>query len=182
MHKAATVKSRSFLSAASAALAAVIVVTAGAWQNAHAQTTFEGEPYDKDVVIRNLTKRSYSPYAGRNFPTRVYWGDTHLHTALSLDARAFGVTLGPEDAFRFARGEEITATTGDQVKLSRPLDFLVVSDHGEALGVMNAVIAGGRFRCFGSGVGVLRVGAIRPNGLGAERKTESLRTTGGESK
>ena len=36
---------------------------------------------------------SYSPYAGRKFPTRVYWGDTHLHTNLSLDARAFGVTL-----------------------------------------------------------------------------------------
>ena len=46
----------------------------------------------------------YSPYAGRNFPTKVLWGDTHLHTNLSLDARAFGVTLGPEEAYRLARG------------------------------------------------------------------------------
>ena len=47
----------------------------------------------------------YSPYAGRNYPTRVLWGDTHLHTANSLDAAAFGNTLGPEEAYRFGRGE-----------------------------------------------------------------------------
>ena len=59
--------------------------------------------------------RGYSPYAGRGFPTQVYWGDTHLHTNNSLDARAFGVTLGPEEAYRFARGEEVTATHGERV-------------------------------------------------------------------
>ena len=53
-------------------------------------------------------KRGYSPYAGRNFPTQVYWGDTHLHTSNSLDARAFGTTLGPEEAYRLARGEELS--------------------------------------------------------------------------
>ncbi len=73
----------------------------------------------------------YSPYAGRNFPTRVLWGDTHLHTANSLDAAAFGNTLGPEEALRFARGEEIVSSSGQRVKLSRPLDFLVVADHAE---------------------------------------------------
>jgi hypothetical protein len=76
----------------------------------------------------------YSPYAGRNFPTRVLWGDTHLHTANSLDAAAFGNTLGPEPAYRFARGEEVVSSSGQPVKLSRPLDFLVVADHAEALG------------------------------------------------
>jgi hypothetical protein len=84
----------------------------------------------------------YSPYAGRNFPTRVYWGDTHLHTSLSLDARAFGVTLGPEDAYRFARGEEVAASHGERVKLSRPLDWLVVTDHSDAMGAMNEIVAG----------------------------------------
>jgi hypothetical protein len=79
-------------------------------------------------------KPSYSPYAGRNFPTRVLWGDTHLHTANSLDAAAFGNTLGPEEAYRFARGEEVTSSSGQRVKLSRPLDFLVVADHAEGLG------------------------------------------------
>ena len=76
----------------------------------------------------------YSPYAGRNFPTRVLWGDTHLHTANSLDAAAFGNTLGPEPAYRFARGEEVVSSSGQTVRLSRPLDFLVVADHAEGLG------------------------------------------------
>ena len=76
-----------------------------------------------------LKSKGYSPYAGKNFPTRVLWGDTHLHTRLSLDARAFGATLGPEDAYRFACGEEITSSHGEQVKLSRPPDWLDVPDH-----------------------------------------------------
>ena len=90
-----------------------------------------------------LFKRpGYSPYAGRAFPTRVYWGDTHLHTNLSLDARAFGVTLGVEEAYRFARGEEVTATHGERIKLSRPLDWLVITDHSDGLGAMNEIIKG----------------------------------------
>jgi hypothetical protein len=91
---------------------------------------------------RIFKKPGYSPYAGRNFPTRVYWGDTHLHTNLSLDARAFGVTLGVEEAYRFARGEEVTATHGERVKLSRPLDWLVIADHSDGLGAMNEIIKG----------------------------------------
>ena len=58
-------------------------------------------------------KKSYSPYAGRSFPTRVFWGDTHLHTSNSLDARAMGCILGPEEAFRFARGDEVTSSHGE---------------------------------------------------------------------
>ena len=76
----------------------------------------------------------YSPYAGRNYPTRVLWGDTHLHTANSLDAAAFGNTLGPEPAYRFVRGEEVVSASGQPARLSRPLDFLVVADHAEGLG------------------------------------------------
>lgn len=76
----------------------------------------------------------YSPYAGRNFPTQVLWGDTHLHTGNSMDAGAFGATLTPEDAHRFASGEEVISSRGLQVKLSRPLDFLVVADHSDNMG------------------------------------------------
>ena len=89
-----------------------------------------------------LKATGYSPYAGKNFPTRVLWGDTHLHTKLSLDARAFGATLGPEEAYRFARGDEVTSSHGEQIKLSRPLDWLVVADHSDALGAMDEVVAG----------------------------------------
>jgi len=97
---------------------------------------------DKEAVKNAIKAPSYSPYAGRNFPTMVLWGDTHLHTSLSLDARAFGVTLGPEEAFRFARGEEVTASYGDRVKLSRSLDWLVIADHSDGMGAMNEIIKG----------------------------------------
>ncbi|WP_234027167.1 DUF3604 domain-containing protein [Erythrobacter sp. KY5] len=68
------------------------------------------------------------------YPDRPYWGDTHLHTDNSVDAFGFGVRLGPEAALRFARGETVTATTGSEARLARPLDFLVISDHSDALG------------------------------------------------
>jgi hypothetical protein len=79
-------------------------------------------------------QKHFSPYAGRNFPTAVYWGDTHLHTGMSMDAGAFGARLKPADGYRFARGEELTSSTGLKVKLSRPLDFLVVADHSDNMG------------------------------------------------
>ena len=93
----------------------------------------------KDEVAPLYKAPGYSPYAGRNYPTRVLWGDTHLHTANSLDAAAFGNTLGPEPAYRFARGEAVVSSSGQPVRLSRPLDFLVVADHAEGLGSTCAV-------------------------------------------
>jgi hypothetical protein len=87
-------------------------------------------------------QKHFSPYAGRNFPTQVYWGDTHLHTGLSMDAGAFGARLTPVDAYRFARGEELTSSTGLQVRLSRPLDFLVVADHSDNMGFFPRLYAG----------------------------------------
>src|SRR5689334_23674260 len=77
---------------------------------------------------------NYSPYADRDFPTRPLFGDTHLHTAVSFDAGAFGARLKPRDAYRFARGEQMTSNSGQPVKLSRPLDFLVVADHSDNMG------------------------------------------------
>jgi hypothetical protein len=88
------------------------------------------------------TKPPYSPYAGRNFPTRPLFGDTHLHTGFSMDAGAFGARLTPRDAYRFARGEEIASNTGQPVKLSRPLDFLVVADHSDGMGFFPLLIGG----------------------------------------
>ena len=91
-------------------------------------------PSPESLVDAFPERRSYSPYAGRNFPTEVFWGDTHVHTGMSMDAGAFGARLKPVDAYRFARGEEVTSSTGQQVKLSRPLDFLVVADHSDNMG------------------------------------------------
>lgn len=76
------------------------------------------------------------------YPTDVFFGDTHLHTELSLDAGIFGNTLGLDDAYRFARGEEVTSSTGIKTKLSRPLDFLVIADHSDAIGLYQSVLSG----------------------------------------
>ena len=77
----------------------------------------------------------YSAPVGKNYPANLYWGDTHLHSRNSADAYSLGnMNLTPADAYRFARGEELTAHNGMRVRLRRPLDFLVVSDHSEYLG------------------------------------------------
>jgi uncharacterized protein DUF3604 len=88
---------------------------------------------DKDRVT--LGKQEYSPYLDNGYPDRVYFGDTHLHTSYSTDAGMFGTRLGPDEAYRFARGEEVTSSTGVRARLQRPLDFLVVADHAENLGL-----------------------------------------------
>ena len=100
------------------------------------------EAPDKEHLQSTVAKKNYSPYAGREYPTRVLWGDTHLHTALSVDAGAAGCTIGPEEAYRFARGEEVTTSTGQHARLSRPLDFLVVSDHSEMFALMPQLVKG----------------------------------------
>ena len=84
----------------------------------------------------------YSPYVDETFPRNVYWGDTHLHSSLSSDAFGLGVTLGPDPAFSFASGNTVTTTWGLEARLARPLDFVVLADHAESLGMMNLVKSG----------------------------------------
>jgi hypothetical protein len=94
---------------------------------------------DDDTPAPPKKKIAYSPYPEKNFPNRVYFGDTHVHTSYSTDAGMIGNTLGPDEAYRFARGETVTSSTGQQVRLPRPLDFLVVADHAEAIGLAPAI-------------------------------------------
>ena len=98
----------------------------------HAQDI--GSP-DPEALKSLYPGKAYSPYAQRSFPNHVFWGETHLHTGLSLDAGLFGNILGHEDAYRFARGEEIKSSTGLPVKLGRPLDWLVITDHSDMMGI-----------------------------------------------
>jgi hypothetical protein len=86
--------------------------------------------------------RPYSPYADRAFPTNVYFGDTHVHTALSADAGGGGTTLQPRDAYRFARGEQVISNTGQPVRLREPLDFYMITDHSDGMGVITDLIKG----------------------------------------
>lgn len=124
-----------------ATAAFAMLLTSFAWPGAQAQQSATEVGTDigtlyRDEVAPLYKPPGYSPYAGRNYPTRVLWGDTHLHTASSFDAAAFGNTLGPEAAYRFARGEEVVSSSGQPARLSRPLDFLVIADHAEGLGGM----------------------------------------------
>ena len=70
-----------------------------------------------------------------NEQRNLYFGDTHVHTALSFDAYLFGGRLGLKDAYRFASGEAVTLRTGEVAQLSRPLDFVVMTDHAESFGL-----------------------------------------------
>ena len=97
---------------------------------------------DKEEMKQTHPKRPYSPYAGGAVPNRVFWGDTHLHTSYSMDAGAFGARLGPEDAYRFARGDEVESSTAGRARLARPLDFLVVADHSDNMGFFPDLFAG----------------------------------------
>ena len=96
---------------------------------------------DKAALEKRFGNKPYSPWAESGFPRQIYWGDTHLHTGLSVDAGLFGCRLGLEDAYRFARGEQVTSSTGQPVKLSRPLDWLVIADHSDAMGLVDDLAA-----------------------------------------
>ncbi|MDE2570541.1 MAG: DUF3604 domain-containing protein, partial [Sphingomonadales bacterium] len=89
--------------------------------------------------VTSIVSKSDADVKLTDVPEHVYWGDTHLHTANSVDAFGFGDRLSPEDSLRFASGEEVTSSTGIKAKLARPLDFLVVTDHSDGLGSTKAL-------------------------------------------
>jgi hypothetical protein len=93
----------------------------------------------KNILIVGSMALVLTGTAQAEIPTRAYFGDTHLHTAFSPDAGLAGTSVGPEDAYRFAMGETIKSNTGQQARLKRPLDFLVIADHSENLGLAQAI-------------------------------------------
>jgi len=93
-------------------------------------------PVDENILS---PKKEYSPYIDDNFPNRAFFGDTHLHTNWSTDAGMIGTSRGPEAAYRISKGGEVTSNTGWRVKLNRPLDFVVVADHAENLGMADFI-------------------------------------------
>jgi len=123
-------------------LATLLFAAAGiAWMATPPVVFAQDASPSADAVSHALGGKEFSPYVGRNYPTKVLWGDQHTHTAISVDAGTM-CRLGQEDAYRFARGEEVTATTGTRAKLARPLDWLVISDHAEMYGLMPQLLKG----------------------------------------
>ena len=103
---------------------------------ASAQQILDSGGYQAADPAKFYKSPGYSPYAGRHYPERPLFGDEHVHTSWSADAGMGGTTLGPEQALRFARGEEVVATSGQPVRLSRPLDWIAVTDHSDGMGVI----------------------------------------------
>jgi hypothetical protein len=96
---------------------------------------------NKKQLSELYSGKVYSPYAGRSFPEIPLWGDSHLHTSLSFDAGAFGNRVGPRDAYRLARGEEISSSSGQPIRLARPLDWLSITDHSDGMGFTDDALA-----------------------------------------
>lgn len=130
------VKSRLSCSAASAL---ILVLSSSAIGQ---EALMDAGQIDPATVQKLFKKPGYSPYAGRNYPTQVFWGDEHVHTGWSVDAGMSGTTLTPEEAVRFARGEEVLSSTGQPAKLGRPLDWVAVTDHSDGMGVISEIKAG----------------------------------------
>jgi hypothetical protein len=115
------------------------VIALQALMLAPATAQYATDPAATQQVMKG---RPYSPYADRAFPTDVYFGDTHVHTGLSADAGGSGTRLMPRDAYRFARGEQVVSNTGQPVKLARPYDFFMITDHSDAMGAITDIIDG----------------------------------------
>jgi hypothetical protein len=96
-------------------------------------------------ALTSMATKDGRDVAIADYPQRVLWGDTHLHTSNSPDAFGFGTRLDPDAALRFARGDEVVSTTGQKARLTRPLDFLVIADHSEGLGFSKALADTPRF-------------------------------------
>ncbi len=93
---------------------------------------------DSPAFQRTEGREPCASYSALRMPL---FGDTHVHTSFSFDAWGQGTRSSPRDAYRFARGEPLGIQPFDksgqplrQVKLRRPLDFAVVTDHAELLG------------------------------------------------
>ena len=87
-------------------------------------------------------RQPYSPHVNHDFPSKVLFGDVHVHTGLSGDAGGSGTRLMPGDAYRFARGEQVVSNTGQPVRLSQPYDFLAIADHTDGMGVIKDILEG----------------------------------------
>jgi hypothetical protein len=95
------------------------------------------------VFAEENTEKRYSTPA--EYPENVYFGDAHIHTKLSMDAALWGTSMGPEEVYQYARGEELTSFKGWKTKLRRPLDWTVVADHSDAYGFYKFIAEGADF-------------------------------------
>ena len=93
------------------------------------------------VLLISLTSQGADRTADYNVNRNAYFGDLHVHTKNSSDAFIFNVRATPDDAYVYSQGGSITHALGFSIGLrGGPLDFTAVTDHGELLGILPAMI------------------------------------------
>jgi hypothetical protein len=115
----------------------LLILPVSAW--AQVETVVKPDDIKLGAKAEKQSERIYSPFVGRDYPDQVLFGDTHFHTELSFDAGLVGTSLDVHDGYKVARGEKVISNTGQPVQLIRPLDFLVITDHAELLGMATAI-------------------------------------------
>ncbi len=105
--------------------ASLVRLTPEVQKELRAQTAAQDESAD-----RNLREpRTAQPF---NADRNVYFGDLHVHTSLSFDSYLFGNRNNLDDAYHFANGEDLALESGERLRISRPLDFVAMTDHAES--------------------------------------------------
>ncbi|TGD72283.1 DUF3604 domain-containing protein [Mangrovimicrobium sediminis] len=122
------------------ALLSAVLLTLGACQKQAPPPQTEAPPPAAEVPVAAPPPPPESSTPA--YPTVAYFGDTHVHTGWSADAGMDGAITGPEDAYRFALGQEVTSNSGLKAQLHRPYDWFLVSDHSDGMGVINELVAG----------------------------------------
>ena len=116
------------------ALAAVIAV-AGCGKQADTTSTKPPAPAPVAAAATAPTVEQLEAAVAENPLKDAYFGETHVHTSYSLDAYIGGARITPDEAYRFAKGQDVTVN-GQKHNIGRPLDFVAVSDHAEFIGEM----------------------------------------------
>jgi hypothetical protein len=129
-------------SLAGTSAAVALVAGAGLYLTKAGDADAAGTTHAAVAASNSMQSGGYLPDPNRKYPERVLWGDEHVHTGWSVDAGLAGAKLTPEDAVRFARGETVKSNTGQDAKLQRPLDWIAVTDHSDAMGTVGELTQG----------------------------------------
>ncbi|SFV54306.1 hypothetical protein MNB_SM-4-343 [hydrothermal vent metagenome] len=103
-------------------------------------TQIEEKTVERAEKVRQQV--DFSPHADIEYPTKLLFGEQHIHSALSADAGGGGTKLLPRDLYRFAKGGQVMSNTNQPVKRDRPLDFMCITEHTDGMGAITDILKG----------------------------------------